>query len=136
MLIGNQLLKNGVDLLVPLPILALLDYDIDYNSTTNYPRHIKLTTKRKKIIFDCGLKNIFLDKTIMHGYRCGCCLKESGKKKPKINKSVSWSSFHIIGPSHKQSLMLSDIIDELKIIEFYSLFSQGFNFQLLQEVKN
>lgn len=110
---------------------SLLPYDVVLDSN-QYPRNIRISDKRKKIIFKNNYKNIFMDKTIFHNFKCGCCKKESGEHRAKMNKSVQWYALHLVGFQHKGHSPVSYIIENLQIVEYFSLKNQGFDFELLR----
>lgn len=138
MLLGNQLLKTGAESVVPLSILALLDYELIFDRLDSHNlRHFKVKAKRKKIIFDCNLKLVFLHKCqVPIDYSCSLCKKENSKKKPKIGKSFQRESLHIIN-FHKNYFPINELISNVQYLEWKSLSQQGFNWDLLsKEIKN
>ena len=132
MLITKQLDKGGaVDLFVPSAIANLLDYNLIYDSLDNHNlRHFKVPFARRKIIFGCNLKVVFLDKSaVPAGYTCALCVEEKSKKKPKIGKTFEYESKHVV-TFHKNFFCADELISNIRYLEFQSLSLQGFDFSL------
>ena len=130
LLTAKQLQKGGADLVVPLIIANLLDYNLIYDRLGgNNLRHFKVPVRRRKIIFDCNLKVVFLDQTkVPEGYSC-CLCKKDGKKKPKIGKTFQNEAMHLI-TFHKNFFSVGELISNIRYLEFQSLSLQGFDFSL------
>ena len=130
LLTTKQLQKGGADLVVPLIIANLLDYNLIYDRLGgNNLRHFKVPVRRRKIIFDCNLKVVFLDQTkVPEGYSC-CLCKKDGKKKPKSSRSFQYEALHIIN-FHKDYFFADELISNIQYLEFQSLSLQGFDFSL------
>ena len=136
MLLGNQLLKNGADLFVPSIIANLLDYNLIYDRLDdNNLRHFSVPVRRRKIIFDCNLKVVFLDKSkVPKGYSCGLCKKEKSKKKPKSSRSFQYEALHVIN-FHKNFFSGDELKRNIQYLEFHSLSLQDFDFELLRGIE-